>query len=354
MRVLLCGATAGSNFGDYLFAKIFQDCASEIVGKKNVYWYRSFGSFSPFFEEHLDNHNKCWFSDIDAMIYISGGYFFGKDKSIKNYVARFVRYCLIGLRCIIHHKPYIIIGMECGPSRSVLIRSIQSFIIKKAKYISVRNTESYEYVKKNIRKDVELTVDTALGIPFDYGKNKADSLAKVKKRLFLHIDNNPDGNRELKNKIIPALNRFLEENPDYTIALSTDQYSENQLQAIDEISSYIKAEVIEKYLYEDPVMLCTILQESDIVITTKLHVGIIAARFGKSVISFSGFTEKIKRFYNQIGELNRTIALSEYDVETGYRMLSEFKDKPICIESNIVRKAESNLEMMKAFLCKFK
>ena len=185
MKILLCGATAGSNFGDFLFAKLFQDCASEIVGKENVIWYSSFGAYSKFFENNLDNHNRYRFSQIDAMVYISGGYFFGKDISIKNYVARFLRYCLIGLKCILFKKPYIIIGMECGPSNSKLMKKIQSYIIKNARYISVRNQESYEYVRNNIRKDVELTFDTALCIPDSFDDNLSDSFSNKKKRILI-------------------------------------------------------------------------------------------------------------------------------------------------------------------------
>lgn len=148
MKVLLCGATAGSNFGDYLLAQMFQDCVSEVVGIENVYWYNRFYSYSNFFKNHLHNDKNYRFSDIDMMVYISGGYFFGNDKKLKNYVARFFRYCLVGLQCILFKKPYIIIGMEAGPSKSRIIKRIQSYLIKKSRYISVRNQESYEYVKK--------------------------------------------------------------------------------------------------------------------------------------------------------------------------------------------------------------
>ena len=37
MKVLLSGATAGTNFGDFLFAKMFQEFVGAIVGKDNVF-----------------------------------------------------------------------------------------------------------------------------------------------------------------------------------------------------------------------------------------------------------------------------------------------------------------------------
>ena len=38
MKVMLSGATAGTNFGDLLFAKMFQQHISEQIGEENVFW----------------------------------------------------------------------------------------------------------------------------------------------------------------------------------------------------------------------------------------------------------------------------------------------------------------------------
>lgn len=41
MKILLNGATAGTNFGDFLFAEAFQQEVSKLVCEDNVYWYES-------------------------------------------------------------------------------------------------------------------------------------------------------------------------------------------------------------------------------------------------------------------------------------------------------------------------
>ena len=41
MKLMLNGATGGTNFGDYLFAEIFQNEVASLVGEENVYWYQS-------------------------------------------------------------------------------------------------------------------------------------------------------------------------------------------------------------------------------------------------------------------------------------------------------------------------
>ena len=67
MNVLLNGATAGSNFGDFLFAKAFQDYVGGIVGKENVYWYNSRYAMSDFYASRLNN-NRTALKNIDAFL----------------------------------------------------------------------------------------------------------------------------------------------------------------------------------------------------------------------------------------------------------------------------------------------
>ncbi len=352
MKILLCGATAGSNFGDLLLAGLFQDCVSGIVGKDNTFWFRSFRSFSPFFEERLENHNRCRFSEIDLMVYISGGYFFGQDFRVKHYIARFFRYCYIGLKCILFGKPYVIVGVEAGPSGSRLMRALQAYIIKKARYVSLRNRESWEYVRNNIREDAAYTADTALCIPDSFGDAPA-GIPDKKRRLLFHIRNTPAGNRALIAKLVPAINMLLEKEP-FTVALSADQYSGEQKELLDEVAGHLRAADIEKYEYRDPLFLCRLIKRSDVVVTTKLHVGIVGARYGRSVISFSGFTDKIARFYRQIGEPERTLAMDDFSLERGCAMLERFKDRPIALDPALREMALGNLEELKRLILSVK
>ena len=58
MKVLLNGATNGTNFGDFLFAEAFQNRVAEVVGIDNVYWYDSRYALSDFFKMHLHYNKK--------------------------------------------------------------------------------------------------------------------------------------------------------------------------------------------------------------------------------------------------------------------------------------------------------
>lgn len=51
MNIMLTGATMGTNFGDFLFAKVFFDAISNLVGKENTYFYDSYFTMSEFFKK---------------------------------------------------------------------------------------------------------------------------------------------------------------------------------------------------------------------------------------------------------------------------------------------------------------
>ena len=60
MKVLLNGATSGTNFGDFLFAKMFQETLIRLIGEDNVYWYKSRCALSSFYSG-FDNFLKLFF-----------------------------------------------------------------------------------------------------------------------------------------------------------------------------------------------------------------------------------------------------------------------------------------------------
>jgi polysaccharide pyruvyl transferase WcaK-like protein len=97
-------------------------------------------------------------------------------------------------------------------------------------------------------------------------------------------------------------------------------------------------------------MLCKVIDNVDLIVTTKLHVGVVGARLGKSVISFSVHTEKIRRLYEEIGELERTYPLEKLDFDTGIKMLEKFHDKPINISDEVINKAKKSLGFIDEFL----
>lgn len=303
MKILLNGATGGTNFGDFLFAEAFQQEVSDLIGEDNVYWYESRYALSDFFKKHLQYDKKYKFSEIDALICISGGYFCGNDRTIKNYIIRYLMYFHLCIKCILKKIPLAIIGVEVGIPHNFLMKKIQQYILRRANLLVVRNEESLKNLEAYGVKDAVCTADSAHAIVDNLGLNK--KIEERQKKLFIHID--PSYISEQKRLIRP-INRFLMRHPEYAVFLGTDQVCKRE----EELNYYLsQIECGHKKIipYDYPTQLCTILNEMDFIITPKLHVGIVGATLSKSVVSFSVHSEKISRFYNQLNEEQRTLSM---------------------------------------------
>ncbi len=353
MKILINGATSGTNFGDYLFAEMYQKYLSDKIGKENVYWYKNYFAYSDFFKNHLKNNNTYKFKDIDALVYMPGGYFCGKGTKLKNYFYVFWMYFKIGLKCIRKKIPYIVLGMEVGHSKNKFIEKIQKKLLLNASVVSVRNQESYEVAKSYGVKNVILTVDNVFAMESSMFSSKEIPL-EIKnyngKLLLVHINAVLNSNNNIKEKVIPIINKFLQEHNEYGVLISCDQYFQSGETEVNEIAKLITCKNIFKYNFYDPIEFCKVLDCCDCIVTTKLHVGIVGAKLGKSVVSFSGHVEKIQRLYKQIGEEGRTTPLEKLTIDKGIAIMNEFHDKPITVNKDIIEKTNINFSLLDNFL----
>lgn len=354
-RILLSGATAGTNFGDCLFAIMFQNEVAKVVGKENVYWYKNRFSISDYFKKQLNNYQEYKsIKQIDSLVYISGGYFCGDDRNWKDYLLRYLRYFSVGLKCILCRIPYIIVAVEVGPSKSKIIEFIEKIILRKAKTLIVRNHSSKIYAESFGCKNVIETADSVFAMDNAIFEDAElpQPLSTKGKKLFLHINPSIEQNRNIIEKIIPVVNRFIKQHPEYKIILGMDQYYSNQQQVIDYVKQNIENQVLVQggVIYDNPLTLCKVLDNVDVIVTHKLHVGIVGAKLGKSVISFSGHTEKIQRLYDQLGIGNRTYPLKNLTTSKGLEMLEEFHNVNIKVPDNITNLAKTNFTYLLDFL----
>lgn len=344
MKILLNGATAGTNFGDFLFAEAFQQEVSKLVCKDNVYWYESRYALSDFYKKHLHYNKKYNLNEIDALICISGGYFCGNDQTIKDYIIRYLRYFKLCIRCIKKNIPVAIIGVDVGIPKNYLMKKIQEYILKNCSVLVVRNEESFKNLNVYGVKNAICTTDTAHAIVENL--RLPEKTEKENKKMFIHIDRNYIKEQE---KLINPINSFLMKHPEYEVYLGTDQKREND----DELMKYldqIKCKHKQLVPYGYPTQLCNILNEMDLIITPKLHVGIVGATLSKSVVSFSIHTEKIRRFYNQLNEENRTLSMNDFEENKALAMLEEYHDKKIVLKESILKLSYQNFEYVEQFI----
>lgn len=361
MKVLISGASFGTNFGDFLFAKMFQDYIGQQVGENNVFWHKNKYTLSDFYLKYLNYHNHSYnLSDIDVLVYMSGGYFCGRDRNVKDIVLRFFRYFGIGIRCILRNIPICVIAIDVKNSSNWFTNKIQQFILRHCQLVIVRNKESMNELENILKgKDIEhyCSADSVFAIErsfFDDVTCDFHKTAVSDKLLFLHSKPRFVRMEDFENKIIPIVNLFLENHPEYTVVIASDQYSEEQKEVLPYIYSRISTDKKQIYYYENPIALCKVLDQCDVIVTDKLHVGIVGCHLGKSVISFSGHTDKIARLYNQLGIPDRTVPLQDLTIEKGIDLIESKYLEPVIVPSEVVSMAKNNFVLLTKFLNKIK
>lgn len=350
-KVLLNGATRGTNFGDFLFAKMFQEHIAEKVGAGNVAWFTSRYAYSAYYKKYLENSNQFPLRETDALVYISGGYFGGNDKTLKQLIIRYLSYFSIGVIFALRKMPYAIIGVEVASCRSKWMNAVQKFILSRAAVLTVRNEESFRAVKAMGIENAICTADSVFAMPDSlFDGVEAPSLEGAgTPRLLVHMNPIRAKNERIIRRVIPVVNRFVKAHPEYHVVLACDQYSQEQRAALDEVAALVEGPVT-TVEYQNPLALYRVIEQVDVVVTTKLHVGIVGARLGKSVISFSGHTEKIQRLYSQLGEGSRTCPLDQVTEEQGVALLEAYHNKPMCVSQEITDAARVNFAQLDAFL----
>jgi len=198
-----------------------------------------------------------------------------------------------------------------------------------------------------------ITADSVFAAPqkFFIGKCQDAEIESCQRPLlFLHINPAPNANRAIETKIVPIIQLFLNRHSEFTLLVGTDQYTPAVKDATHKIAANFKGHQVITYNYSDPLDLCKVLNRCSVIVTHKLHVGIVGARLEKSVISFSGHTEKIERLWRQLGYPNRSIPLSQLTTDKGLNLLETEWNKKILIPQAIINAARQNFTELEKFL----
>lgn len=358
MKIILHGASNGSNFGDFLFADLFYKELTEVNSEgKNLFFECPKYGIGPFFRKELGYYGKQTLKDLldaDLLVYFSGGYFGESSRAFWRNLKLIFRYDLIGLLFLIRRKPIVIIGIGGGPVSLGLRRKLLCKFMESSLVTTVRDTKTKEYFQEyGVSSPIIVTSDTAQIITkrmvpvLDERVNKIISKKFAGKRiLLLHL---PFSGKHCINgieKIMKAVNAFLEKHDKYGVIISRDSLSSKRLEE-GIVYNWLKCSNVFCYSYEKPWQFCSLLNQVDFVITTKLHVGIVAAALSKSVLSFPFHSDKVVRYYEQIGEHKRCIPLIEATEEVIYQLMEQYHDKNINLSNDIRLLAQKNLDILR-------
>jgi polysaccharide pyruvyl transferase WcaK-like protein len=339
-KILIVGATYSDNFGDMLFTRIMAD----YLGDKCQFRYYLLSDYARNFikKTKISDFPIC---EAEALVYMPGGFFGDRhDTSLYTTYLWFKRYFPIGLKFAFLRKPILILGVGAGPCKYTFMKSIIKYISKRANKVIVREDDSAEFLKK-LGVDCIVTSDLAQTIT-DYELPVVQLNCTKKKKILVHINQN----KWAADKVLPAVQQFYEKHKEeYNIIVASDQVCPDDYAIYEKIKTFAEADSF-FYKYGDPFELCSVIEQSDVVVTYKLHVGIVACSYGKSVIAVPEHYKKVERYYKHIGYPERVLPLYRANSQTIFNMLEDYAEVPIQIPAAIIDSAYENFDELKNYI----
>jgi polysaccharide pyruvyl transferase WcaK-like protein len=285
------GSYFASNFGDTLLVRMMCDSVARIIGKENVYLAvaankrEQEGLGYPILPKELRRN-------VTHLIYAGGGYFGQRSYdgidtivwSLRNYIRH------LSWHFRFKNARIAVIGVGSGPLTNLLFRRAVLKLLSKAEVLIFRDIESrqfaYDYGVSN--KNVEVGVDFALSIP------KSDIL---RSGIALHVPNLNIGELavifECLSSSFESLRHvdFIFDDP----CGFTDKLKFEVCQLADLYDLHV-----DFIGYQSCDKMIELISKYKIIITSKLHVGIICIAQGGFVISIPLHMKTI-RLYKQLG-----------------------------------------------------
>lgn len=318
-KIALHGSYFKDNFGDSLFVEIFCNWCKEIDSSIEI--------FLPYAGERVRDrvkHNPLKgikaISNADGMVFIGGGYLGAPNKfSWIWYIRMLIRYVSIALINKILKKPYIFIGVGAGPLELKYVQKLVAYVCNNADKVVVRDKQSYEYlISYGVNSDKLLvTTDSALDITQD-SVNK-DRYLRIKQQLKNSL--NPETTKviglhlamndpKVIDIICDSMNEILRKYKDLGAVLFLDYYKDGYTQQIlNQLKDKLNGNIT-IYHYTSPQDMIALLNNLDVIITSKLHCGIVSSALNKPVLAIP-YHNKIERFYKQIQQVESVIFPSE-------------------------------------------
>lgn len=341
MKYLLHGATdmGSSNYGDFLYGYLIYNYLKNIDLNNEIDFYNPSDYFVKYL--NLSKKTKIKWNNYNCAIYIPGGYFGeGHDARFRDNLIQWLRFMIFGLKSLYHKKRLFIIAIGAGPINSFLMKQTIRKLVSKADFITVRDHESYEALsnlqtKSRIIESSDLIISQTFkfnidkNILQDYKSDNNDT-----KILLVHYNHS----KIALEKFAEAINLFLEKHKNYRVIVTSDCYlnKENELFKIFSRKINTKTEL---FHYDSPFVFTEFLKKVDLVLTCKLHLGVVSCMFNKSVIVSAVHPEKTTRFYKQIGEEARCVSLFDTNSYYIYELMEEYHDKKIVIPDEVIVKA---------------
>ena len=260
----------------------------------------------------------------------------------------------LGMWASRHKKNMIVLGIGAGPLNNFLMRKGVKKICDSSKLVTTRDNTSYQCLKKiSSNNQIFETGDLILTYKVQMLKNRSKQISEIlknangKKIFIIHFNHDIVA----LNKFAAAINIFNINNDEYYYVVTSDSILESELENISKFKEKANFDFYH-FIYKDPYELSSLLNESSIVLTSKLHVGVVSALLNKSVIVAACHYDKTKRFYEQIGCSDRCVNLYNSSDKAISELIDEKKTKKIIIPAEEIKKSQLTWELLNDFIAR--
>lgn len=350
---LLHGATNcnSSNYGDFIYGDMIYSYFKKNENN-NVLFYQP----SNFFKKYLSNYDKNKYfkkRDADLIIYIPGGYFGeGPNARFRDNIIQFLRFMPLGIWAAFKRKKMIVLGVGAGPLNNIFMKYGVKKISDFSQLITVRDNDSFKCLKNiSSNNNIYEAEDLILTYNVKQSKTKSKQInellnrANGKQIMLIHFNHD----QIALEKFAKTINFFNDNNNDYYYVVASDSILKNE---DENINSFKKLANFDFYhfRYSDPYELSSLLYKIDVVLTCKLHVGVVSCLLNKSVIVAACHYDKTKRFYEHINCSDRCLDLNNVNSKDIFKLLLKKKDKKVVIPQKEIEKSNITWDLLKKYL----
>lgn len=305
--IVLHGAYHTDNFGDMLLMHLYRQwleaCAPEVEIRMPFVPAATQTRFDP-----GPRRGLAGLAGARLFVYGGGGYFGEPPSNVARWSLRLaLRHLSPGLLAAMGGADVIVCGVGVGPLNHPLPRRMLTKLLARAVLIAVRDEPSRTTLV-GLGVDSKLVIVTAdAAMTLRVPDLPASSVSQA--RTFLRgVTGHPTlavhmSQASAASGLADDVVRFARERPSLRVIAVTDQaHAAGQLSAQTELAARLPDQAL-TYVYRGPWELSALLAEMDMVITTKLHVGVVSVALGTAVRSYPVHT-KTPRFYDQIDAAN--------------------------------------------------
>lgn len=363
-KIVLHGAFDTTNFGDILLLCIFKKYIERFYPELEVY-SDSVGKDAIKYSGIKKITRKQIIQNQVPVIFCGGGYL-GEPSRRKLFwkVRAFIKHFSLLRSLYLNKCKYSLIGVGFGPIENKILRKIAVRAINSAFSVVFRDVESKKFaLLYGAKSPIKVTSDAVMALlpselrnfPHFFSSqlvfdNNSAELTNNKIIIGIHIQMPGKPKQDFKNGLFELLKKYKMVYPLCEFILLTDSRNKDTSQ---DISRYnLQKFSFSSFQYSGPFDLIQKIHQCHLIITTKLHVGIVASVFNKPVISIA-MHQKIQRFYNQIERKELCVEYNLYCNEWLESKLNLFFHNELCdtiVPKKINEISKNNLHEIDRFI----